>query len=58
MKIADPETWVDQHGDYLYGYALSRMKDPTIAEDLVQETLLAALSAAARSRIKKALRQS
>ena len=41
MKIADPETWVDQHGDYLYGYAILRMKDPTIAEDLVQETLLA-----------------
>ena len=43
MQVADPETWVDQHGDYLYGYALSRMKDPTTAEDLVQETLLAAL---------------
>ena len=44
MPVADPETWVDQHGDYLYGFALSRMKGPTIAEDLVQETLLAALN--------------
>jgi RNA polymerase sigma-70 factor (ECF subfamily) len=43
MQVDDPETWVDQHGDVLYNYALSRMKDPTIAEDLVQETLLAAL---------------
>jgi len=43
MQVGDPETWVDQHGDYLYSYALSRIKDPTIAEDLVQETLLAAL---------------
>ena len=43
MQVGDPETWVDQHGDYLYSYALSRIKDPTTAEDLVQETLLAAL---------------
>ncbi|MBW1774873.1 MAG: RNA polymerase subunit sigma-70, partial [Deltaproteobacteria bacterium] len=37
----DPESWVDQYGDYLFGYALSRTGDPTIAEDLVQETFLA-----------------
>lgn len=41
----DPEVWVDQYGDYLYRYALSRIHDPTIAEDLVQETFLAALHA-------------
>ena len=40
---SDPETWVDQYGDYLYGYALSRIKDPSVAEDLVQETFVAAL---------------
>jgi len=39
----DPETWVDRYGDYLYCYALSRIPDSTIAEDLVQETFLAAL---------------
>jgi len=39
----DPETWVDRYGDYLYGYALSRIQDLPIAEDLVQETFLAAL---------------
>jgi RNA polymerase sigma-70 factor (TIGR02943 family) len=41
----DPEVWVDQHGDYLYRFALARMKDPSVAQDLVQETFLAALGA-------------
>lgn len=40
---SDPESWLDQHGDALYRYALSRLRDPATAEDLVQETLLAAL---------------
>ena len=43
--IDNPENWVDEYGDYLYRYALSRVKDPIIAEDLVQETFLAALKA-------------
>lgn len=41
--IQDPELWVDQYGDYLYRFAISRIKDPAVAEDLVQETFLAAL---------------
>jgi RNA polymerase sigma-70 factor (ECF subfamily) len=41
----DPETWVDQHGDVLYRYALFRIRGVQVAEDLVQETLLAALRA-------------
>ena len=41
--IHNPETWVDRYGDYLYRFALSRIKDPVVAEDLVQETFLAAL---------------
>jgi len=41
----DPGTWVDHYGDYLYGYALIKTGDPTVAEDLVQEALLAALKA-------------
>ena len=36
-------TWVDDHGDCLYRYALARVRKPEIAEDLVQETLLAAV---------------
>lgn len=39
----DPLQWVDRYGDLLYKFALSRIKDPAIAEDLVQETFLAAL---------------
>lgn len=35
--------WVDKHGDFLLYYAWSRVRDRTLAEDLVQETFLAAL---------------
>ena len=44
----DPERWVDDHGDYLFHYALSRLRDPVQAEDFVQEALLAALRSADR----------
>jgi len=44
-NIDNPETWVDGYGDFLYRFALSRVKDPSVAEDLVQETFLAALRA-------------
>ena len=44
-QIENPESWVDQYGDVLYHFTLSRIKDPSIAEDLVQETFLAALKA-------------
>jgi RNA polymerase sigma factor (sigma-70 family) len=40
---ANPERWVDDHGDCLYRYALVRVRRPEPAEDLVQETLLAAV---------------
>jgi RNA polymerase sigma-70 factor (ECF subfamily) len=43
----DPGHWVDEHGDYLYRYALARVGCPEVAEDLVQETFLAALRAIA-----------
>lgn len=39
----NPEKWVDLYGDYLYRYALYRVYETTVAEDLVQETFLAAL---------------
>lgn len=42
-RATDPSDWVDTHGDYLYRYALVRVRDTAVAEDLVQETLLAAL---------------
>jgi RNA polymerase sigma-70 factor (TIGR02943 family) len=40
---ADPNRWVDEHGDCLYRYALARVRTPEVAEDLVQETLLVAV---------------
>jgi RNA polymerase sigma-70 factor (ECF subfamily) len=39
----EPTAWLDDHGDYLYRYALMRVRDGMMAEDLVQETLLAAV---------------
>lgn len=39
----DPEKWVDDHGDCLFRYAFARLRDETLAEDLVQETLLSAI---------------
>jgi RNA polymerase sigma-70 factor (ECF subfamily) len=39
----DPTGWLDRHGDYLYRYALMRVRDTAAAEDLLQETLLAAM---------------
>jgi RNA polymerase sigma-70 factor (ECF subfamily) len=42
-KKHDPGTWVEEHGDALYRFALLRVKDPIVAEDLVQETFLSAL---------------
>lgn len=43
----DPEAWVDRYGDALFHFALARVKNREIAEDLVQETFLAALKAQA-----------
>jgi RNA polymerase sigma-70 factor (ECF subfamily) len=42
-NLSDPDQWVDLHGDYLFRYALMRLRDATKAEDAVQETFLAAL---------------
>ena len=41
--LSDPERWLDEHGDYLFKFALTRLRDPHQAEDAVQETFLAAL---------------
>jgi RNA polymerase sigma-70 factor (ECF subfamily) len=45
IKMDNPDIWVDRYGDFLYRFALARVKDTSIAEDLVQETFLAALRA-------------
>ena len=41
----DPERWVEQYGDILFGFAAARVRDQAIAQDLVQATFLAALKA-------------
>ena len=38
--------WVEAHGDYLLSYALSRVRDRDAAEDVVQETFVAAIRSA------------
>lgn len=45
VEIAPPETWVDRYGDYLYGYAMSRLKNPDLAADCVQDTFMAGIKA-------------
>jgi RNA polymerase sigma-70 factor (ECF subfamily) len=46
----DPESWVENYGDYLFNFAVVRVNDRNKAEDLVQETFLSALKARARFR--------
>lgn len=54
--VDDPDRWVAQHGDALLRYALLRVDDPSTAEDLVQETLLAAWRGRARFDHRSAFR--
>lgn len=41
--LSDPKEWLEKHGDSLFGYAFRYLSDRSIAEDMVQETFLAAL---------------
>lgn len=38
-------SWVNTHGDYLYNFAIGQVRDSDVAEDLLQETFLAAIKA-------------
>jgi RNA polymerase sigma-70 factor (ECF subfamily) len=40
--LVDPQSWLERHGEYLFRFAVSRVRQAEAAEDLVQETLLAA----------------
>ncbi len=46
--LSDPQGWLDLYGDYLYRFALLRTREASIAEEMVQETFLAALQARSR----------
>ncbi|WP_157669663.1 sigma-70 family RNA polymerase sigma factor [Chitinibacter sp. FCG-7] len=39
--------WLTEHGDVLYSFALRRLRDPHLAEEAVQNTLLAAIEQSA-----------
>jgi len=41
----NPATWLDSYGDTLFRYALLKTGNTMVAEDLVQDTLIAALKA-------------
>ncbi len=41
----DPAQWLDRHGDTLYRFAMSRLRDAEASEEVVQETFVAALRA-------------
>jgi RNA polymerase sigma-70 factor, ECF subfamily len=42
LDVTDPAQWLEAHGDYLYRYAKKHLRDNAAAEDMAQETLLAA----------------
>lgn len=41
--LLNPNKWIDLYADYLFNYTISRVNDREIAQDLVQDTFLAAL---------------
>jgi len=41
-EAMNAEAWLDEHGDYLYRFAMSKLRDEELAADMVQEALLAA----------------
>lgn len=43
MKKISVHDWLTEHSDYLYRFALARLRDPHLAEDVVQETFMAAI---------------
>lgn len=55
-NVPDPETWLNEHGDYLFGFAMSKLRDKALAEDMVQETLVSAISAMDRYQATAAVR--
>lgn len=52
----NPSQWVEAHGDVLFGYAMIRLRDREIAEDLVQDCLLGAFESRHRFTGKSAER--
>lgn len=47
-RRAAAERWLVEHGDVLWRFVLGRVRSPVAAEDIVQETLLAAMQSVER----------
>ena len=47
-ELGNPETWLSEHGDYLFQFAFVRLRNRAAAEDAVQETFLAGIKALER----------
>lgn len=45
-NLLKPDQWIDLYADYLFNYTITRVSDHEIAQDLVQDTFLAALKSA------------
>ncbi len=43
VAVANPKMWLKLYGDLLFQYALARVNDRSVAEDLIQETFFSAL---------------
>jgi RNA polymerase sigma-70 factor (ECF subfamily) len=43
VEILNPEKWIETYSDYLYNYAIVRVNDAVVAQDLLSETFLAGL---------------
>lgn len=52
----DPRQWLDEHGDILYRFALARLRQSELAEDMVQETFLSAIQSAESFSEKSSIR--
>lgn len=52
----DPDRWVDLYGDYLFRFAMYRVNRPEVAEELVQDTFLAAHNARDRFERRSSVR--
>ena len=44
-ESSDPVSWLEDHGDALFGFAFRRVQKHDVAEDMVQETLLSGFQA-------------
>ena len=42
-KILNPQKWVSNYADLLYGFAFTRVRSKDLAEDLIQDTFISAL---------------